>query len=265
VQTPAALPALPAPTEASRCSTCGYTLVGLEPDGLCPECGASIADSLRGGFLAYAPLPRVRQLSQWAVLTGLAVLFADGLGFFFSIAGNFSWLVSLPINLFLTFTVWKLTRPEPGIQPKFDAPTTRRRLRVSAAGVPVMLTCALIFEWTGLRGMVGGTAARVLAFLWIAVYWLLRILLHVELAMYARWLAGRVPAASLKTFASICAAAGGVLAGVDFLGACCFVTPIAGLLYLILFLLLASELRGVISLRTAAALLPPAPPTRPDA
>ncbi len=44
-----------APIETDQpCARCGYNLRGLMPNGQCPECGSSIAQSLQGNFLRFA-------------------------------------------------------------------------------------------------------------------------------------------------------------------------------------------------------------------
>ena len=58
------------------CIQCGYNLRGLDPESTCPECGASISDSLRRGLLALADpgwLRRIR-LGMSLMLTALAVI-----------------------------------------------------------------------------------------------------------------------------------------------------------------------------------------------
>jgi hypothetical protein len=35
------------------CATCGYNLRGLQPDGLCPECGSLVSDSLGNDALEW--------------------------------------------------------------------------------------------------------------------------------------------------------------------------------------------------------------------
>jgi hypothetical protein len=44
----------PVVTAAARCGRCGYALRGLSADGVCPECGTALKDSLRGALLRYA-------------------------------------------------------------------------------------------------------------------------------------------------------------------------------------------------------------------
>ncbi|MCC6659471.1 MAG: hypothetical protein IT437_01160 [Phycisphaerales bacterium] len=65
----------PVPFDAP-CNRCGYNLRGLDAAGLCPECGAGVADSLRGGQLRFASVEFVRLLARGArlVLWGMAIM-----------------------------------------------------------------------------------------------------------------------------------------------------------------------------------------------
>ncbi len=72
-----------APIEIDRpCARCGYNLRGLKPDGHCPECGSSLAQSLQGNFLRFSDpvwLDKLRlgtTLIIWNVIATGAALFA---------------------------------------------------------------------------------------------------------------------------------------------------------------------------------------------
>ncbi|MEO1513279.1 MAG: hypothetical protein AAFU70_14495, partial [Planctomycetota bacterium] len=52
--------------EGVVCVRCGYALAGLARDGVCPECGMRVEDSLRGDALRYADPAMVRLLRRGA-------------------------------------------------------------------------------------------------------------------------------------------------------------------------------------------------------
>jgi hypothetical protein len=69
----AAQPAAPLVADLLVCLECGYSLRGFRLEARCPECGRSIADSIRGNRLDHC-LPRyVRLLQVGAILVELAV------------------------------------------------------------------------------------------------------------------------------------------------------------------------------------------------
>lgn len=60
--------------EGPTCRRCGYELKGLPMKGQCPECGLSVARSLRGNLLEYSDPSYVRRLATGALLVEVAIL-----------------------------------------------------------------------------------------------------------------------------------------------------------------------------------------------
>jgi hypothetical protein len=58
------------------CGTCQYELLGLKPDGVCPECGSPVASSFTGPLLRCVPMPSLLRLrfGLRLVLAGYACL-----------------------------------------------------------------------------------------------------------------------------------------------------------------------------------------------
>jgi len=53
------------------CVKCGYDLSGLDPGGVCPECGAPVAGALRGDLLSAADPLWLRKVHRGLVLIGI--------------------------------------------------------------------------------------------------------------------------------------------------------------------------------------------------
>lgn len=57
-----------------RCLNCGYDLRGLAREGACPECGAAVADSLRGNLLRYASAEYLKTLHTGVFLVQASII-----------------------------------------------------------------------------------------------------------------------------------------------------------------------------------------------
>lgn len=106
------------------CIRCGYDLRGLSDDGLCPECGAGIGDSL-ARFVqkrAAAARPLAETPRAWVVklaigctmlaLLGLAVFGVTVVQFLFDPRWRAAWA---PINVLMVPAFWLLTADEPSV------------------------------------------------------------------------------------------------------------------------------------------------------
>ena len=117
------------------CRRCGFNLRGLPRTGDCPECGLSIAVSLREPYLQHAEPNWVRGLASgvgwilWSVFVGLAGGIIVG-----PLSGGDPTVkagVSLIASLVYLIGVWRLTSPEPGVH-REDDPRSRGVTRWSA-------------------------------------------------------------------------------------------------------------------------------------
>src|SRR5687768_15684955 len=122
---PAPAPVPPATLQHDvPCVRCGYDLRGLSDDGLCPECGAGIGDSL-ARFVqtrAAAARPLAEMPRAWVVklaigctmlaLLGLAIFGVTVVQFLFDPRWRAAWA---PINVLMVPAFWLLTADEPSI------------------------------------------------------------------------------------------------------------------------------------------------------
>ncbi len=105
------------------CLRCGYNLRGLNPDGVCPECGTAIGRSQYGNLLRYCDPDWVEQLASgmnWmvaSIVLGLVLGIIAG-----GIAGatkgaSASSLVMDIVQVFVAIisliAYWKVTQPDP--------------------------------------------------------------------------------------------------------------------------------------------------------
>jgi len=154
--TPPASPQ-PAPTGANHgdiassvdastpCMTCGYDLVGLLADGICPECSTLIAKTLTTPRLAIAPtefLVQLRRRFGYALLMcAVAVVLVPlcGLGFFAASHNNskipvalsfFAPCIVIAVTSVMNVVLWRrLTELTAWTVTQAAAPTARRFVR----------------------------------------------------------------------------------------------------------------------------------------
>ncbi len=157
------------------CRECGYPLVGLPDDGVCPECATSVEVSRRVRTLADASPGYLRRL-RWGtalIVLGGFVLIAGSVAGAFLLPPLLGRLVpSLATGVMLWTGAWWLTTPNPAIGD--DA----RLLRWVAFGLLVVWAAGRVgpvvglvgpadivsaAAWLGLSAVVCRVASRVLA------------------------------------------------------------------------------------------------------
>jgi hypothetical protein len=192
-------PVVPALT---LCRACGYDLVGLSVESLCPECGTPIARSIRSDALINsAPawlktLSRGAALAFWATFTQVAIAIVGRLLLsilFFATGGYFisSRVVVAIAHVILSSLVilglWWLTTPE------HNAATDRCRRIALAARITMFSAIGLAFISYSASLNTGSSSLWILSFSLACVYtvaWGLTLLhahhLFMRMGLHAR-------------------------------------------------------------------------------
>jgi hypothetical protein len=184
------------------CSQCGYNLRGLRSDGRCPECGLSIAESIRGDALCFADPDWLRKIELgtlvklWSVLilvimVGVAVALPRA-----PISPILVWLPPLLCGGGWIWSTYLITTPEPRLEKREDPVNLRRIVRISAilamAGIVIEMIAAMMIREIA---QVLDTAAAVLALAWV-------VQIFSEMIYYRRF-AGRVPSPKLARTSTV--------------------------------------------------------------
>jgi hypothetical protein len=155
--------------ERALCMTCGYELRGLKIDQRCPECGVSIARSLRGDLLIDSDPEYVRTLRRGAGLALLGmvvfvVLYAAVLAFSGAMPAKVVG-VALEFGAFVGTVVycagwWLLTAPDMRQHADDRAVMTRRLARAAAGVVAGLATVLFVCALADMPGTGLGAAAQ---------------------------------------------------------------------------------------------------------
>lgn len=160
-------PSTPAPpplvvADSRPCLACGYDLKGLSAEGVCPECGAAVARSLKGNLLEFAAPEYLRTLNLGTLLIiwgAFAPLLAGGLtlaarglaqsGYLSSfISGSGSEVLAASLSVAgasVSLVGWFLfTRPDPGQVGVDGGEKARRWVRIMLIAEVAMNVATLV-------------------------------------------------------------------------------------------------------------------------
>ncbi len=137
-----------AKTNSDACINCRWSLVNLDPNGVCPECGVSIADSLAGDSLSNAPAAHLRTIMRGATIAFIGLLLlmlAYTVNACWTIFGDASgnptahiaiaiplWLITLASAACIILGLIGMTRPNPRMHAS-DRRSILRKFAVIAA------------------------------------------------------------------------------------------------------------------------------------
>ncbi len=117
------------------CQHCGYNLQGLHPGGRCPECGTSVAQSLRGTLLKHADpqwLHTVRRgviLKRWNIILVILLGILAGVVVSLGLPPEIQILVALGGGALGVWASFLITAQEPRISLREDTVTWRKAIR----------------------------------------------------------------------------------------------------------------------------------------
>lgn len=123
------------------CLSCGYNLRGLDPNGVCPECGIEVGRSQYGSQLVYCSPEWVDKLADgigWILLSlAASLLLTPMLTILGSLAGGdteviMDYIAKLAAGLPAVYGYWLFTTPEPQRLHGTDGIDLRTGLRVLA-------------------------------------------------------------------------------------------------------------------------------------
>ncbi|MBS0190720.1 MAG: hypothetical protein U0573_02360 [Phycisphaerales bacterium] len=184
-------PELPTP-----CAECGYELRGLPSEGMCPECGASIAASLARRSLGLAAPHYVRSLrtgtdlTLWALaLFGVAGLARTYLGHAQGFAAVGIGIDCVAAGLLLAGT-WMLTPDDPGLHPQDQARPNKRAMRAGAVGILATALLLFILILSRSAGRSHTSLFPDFSAIFEVAFWLVWA---TGMANYTRWIAVRLP------------------------------------------------------------------------
>lgn len=199
------------------CTACGYNLVGLPDNSKCPECGKSIAESLRGDLLLHANPDHVRTLRlgaslifwgslltalMWIVQLVVTINFGRAASATSGVSA-LSWpavliflgLAQLAVALVTLFGWWKLCTLDPAYNAARNASQSRLWIRVLLC---IALACKLITSFGLLAGQPFSGFASIIGIV-AGVVSLTRFFFEMS---YIRWLAPRLSSDSLAKSAA---------------------------------------------------------------
>jgi predicted RNA-binding Zn-ribbon protein involved in translation (DUF1610 family) len=201
------------PIDAVHCVNCGYPLTGLDPAGECPECGADIERTLKGGRLVDASPEYVGTLANAAGLLAVAIaafpLARIGVLLSDEISSNaatpeqaetwlyimrFCRLILLAVYICCACGWWWFTAPDPGMQPGDRYEILRKRLRhllcaivglaLAETAMHLVIPASPPKPWT-LDTFTGGLMLLCL------------VMFYVYSLQYIEWLSMRIPSPAL--------------------------------------------------------------------
>ena len=201
-------PAMSVIERTTNCFICSYDLIGLSPEGVCPECGSPISRSLAGNQLINASpdylvkLHRGVFLVQAAIIVQLLIGFASfgvvlATGAGAALAGASTSvrmilaLASIPVSVMTLLGWWWFSEPDPGFVGTARGGNSRRIVRVTVIVQAAITGVSVPLSFLAPPG--SGMIWDVLTFVFGAFATIAWGVQFFAAMLYLRWLAPRIP------------------------------------------------------------------------
>jgi hypothetical protein len=216
------LPPVSATTDIP-CSKCGYNLHGLDPKGVCPECGAPISESMVGRLLVFSAPDYVASLHRGVFLIVTVILLqflasfvgfgavlalqqgAVGASVVQTVVGTMQ-LGQLALSVALWVGWWMFSAPDPAVRTGMDSGDKPRQwVRIAVAASAIVTLITTISEFVGAPPVAapigkGGPAGAAVVGVLIGLFGLaVTAVKFFASMMYLGWLGPRLPDPAVVT------------------------------------------------------------------
>lgn len=206
-------PDLPLVDQDRGCVRCGYNLLGLRVNGICPECGTPVADSLKGFLLQFSDATYLKTVQSGVGLVLNAILLMIVLSVIGLVAGVAAAsggvgsqatiqvglaFGSLVLTGMLLLGYWRYSQPDPAYVGMERTDSARSVIRGSVIAMAIISLLSLVIQVMLLLSFAAADVTIIGIFVAISlalnllslVAWLVNF---IATTRYTRWLAGRIP------------------------------------------------------------------------
>jgi hypothetical protein len=196
----------PVVNDATACFKCGYALRGLAMNGVCPECGSPVQESLRGILLQYAAPEYIQTLLKghsWvlngillSIVAGLVAAIAGGVAGALGTALGPVMMITAGLSLAVSVLIFmgyiKLTEPDPKFTGTENPKGPRTWVRLAAIGSIAFAALGVVAQIVTVTNALAG-ASGVLTIIASFGGFVAYAVQFFAMMLYMKWLGARVP------------------------------------------------------------------------